>query len=212
MADWTPESRVEEILFDTINGDPYNGMPESRIEELLLELKAVIEEGGGGGNNAMYPWMNQLDATNAGFQNAQLASQLSGIQASINANNNAAMQTGFNIQTAIMNGNSTLAAQLAQCCCENRLATANLQSVIQSENCADRAAINDGVRDILANQNAGIQRILDQMCSDKIDAKNEKIADLERQLSMASLAASQLAQTAQLEDFIRSNSTTTPTT
>ena len=52
------------------------------------------------------------------------------------------------------------------------------------------------MRDILANQNAGIQRILDQMCNDKIDAKNEKIADLERQLTMANLAASQTAQTA----------------
>lgn len=49
MADWTPQSRAEEILFKTINGDPYDGLPQSRIEELLLELKAVIESGGGGG-------------------------------------------------------------------------------------------------------------------------------------------------------------------
>lgn len=49
MADWTPESRVEEILYDTINGEEYTGLPESRIEELLLELKEVIEAGGGGG-------------------------------------------------------------------------------------------------------------------------------------------------------------------
>ena len=34
------------------------------------------------------------------------------------------------------------------------------------------------------------------MCADKIDAKNEKIADLERQLTMADLRASQGAQTA----------------
>ena len=39
-------------------------------------------------------------------------------------------------------------------------------------------------------------QILDQMCNDKIDAKNEKIADLERQLSMAQLSASQQAQNA----------------
>ena len=51
MADWTPESRVEEILYDTINGEEYTGLPESRIEELLLELKEVIEEGGGGTTN-----------------------------------------------------------------------------------------------------------------------------------------------------------------
>lgn len=49
MADWTPQSRAEEILFKTINGEPYDGLPQSRIEELLLELKEVIEEGGGGG-------------------------------------------------------------------------------------------------------------------------------------------------------------------
>lgn len=49
MADWTPQSRAEEILFKTINGEPYDGLPQSRIEELLLELKEVIEQGGGGG-------------------------------------------------------------------------------------------------------------------------------------------------------------------
>ena len=75
---------------------------------------------------------------------------------------------------------------------------ANLGADIAREACADRAAVTDGVRDILANQTAGIQRILDQMCNDKIDAKNERIADLERQLTMANLAASQNAQTAAL--------------
>lgn len=49
MADWTPQSRAEEILFKTINGEPYDGLPQSRIEELLLELKDAIESGGGGG-------------------------------------------------------------------------------------------------------------------------------------------------------------------
>ena len=163
---------------------------------------------GGGGNN-MYPWFNQLDATNAGFQNAQLASQLSAIQTGINANQNALQQTGFGIQTAIMNGNSNLQSQLAQCCCENRLATANLQSVIASENCADRAAVSDGIRDVLANNNANTQRIIDYLCQLTTEAKNDKIADLERQLSMASLAASQTAQTAQIEQFILANKTST---
>lgn len=54
MADWTPQSRAEEILFKTINGEPYDGLPQSRIEELLLELKEVIEEGGGGGGTSDY--------------------------------------------------------------------------------------------------------------------------------------------------------------
>lgn len=98
-------------------------------------------------------------------------------------------------QMANMNQIFGLSTQFAECCCENRLGIANLGADIARENCADRAALSDGVRDIIASQTAGVQRILDQMCNDKIDAKNERIADLERQLTMANLAASQTAQT-----------------
>lgn len=55
MAD-IPQSRTEEILYATINGEEYTGLPESRIEELLLELKEVIEEGGGGGGTSTIAW------------------------------------------------------------------------------------------------------------------------------------------------------------
>lgn len=46
---------------------------------------------------------------------------------------------------------------------------------------------------------AGFQSIKDQLCQDKIDAKNEKIAELQAQLQMAQLAASQNAQTAAIQ-------------
>lgn len=99
-------------------------------------------------------------------------------------------------QMANMNQMFALQSSLQSCCCESRLGIANLGADIARENCADRAAIAEGIRDILVNNTANTQRILDQMCNDKIDAKNEKIADLERQLTMANLAASQTAQTA----------------
>lgn len=44
-----PESRVEEILAATINGEDYEKVPQSRVEYLLLALKDAIESGGGGG-------------------------------------------------------------------------------------------------------------------------------------------------------------------
>lgn len=75
-------------------------------------------------------------------------------------------------------------------------ATADLKYTVATEACADRAAVTNALRDVLEANSASTQRILDQMCADKIDAKNEKIADLERQLTMANLAASQNAQTA----------------
>lgn len=122
-----------------------------------------------------------------GFSNAEIAA---------NARQIANMQTAFNSQTAITNGLNNLSSQFANCCCENRLGIANLAADVARENCADREALNYGVRDIITNQTAGIQRILDQMCNDKIDAKNERIADLERQLTLASLRESQTAQNA----------------
>lgn len=127
------------------------------------------------------------DTVNQGFTSAEIAA---------NARQIANMQQAFAAQTAVTSGLTNLSTQFADCCCENRLGIANLNSTILSENCADRAALSDGVRDIITNQTAGVQRILDQLCNDKIDAKNEKIADLERQLTMANLAASQTAQTA----------------
>ena len=108
------------------------------------------------------------------------------------------LERSFAAQTANTQGITALSGQLAQCCCDNRLATAQTQALVQSENCADRAALAEGIRDLLANQTSNTQKILDTMCQDRLDAKNEKIADLERQLTMANLAASQNAQTAQI--------------
>ena len=119
---------------------------------------------------------------------------------------NAAIANGFaqneiannSRQIADMQQQFALQQQLSQCCCENRLATANLTAVVQQENCADRAAIQDGLRDIIVNQTANTQRILDMMCQDKIDAKNEQIVALQNSLNMANLAASQAQQTQQI--------------
>lgn len=183
--------------------------------------------GGFGGADGIYPWMNQANLTSNGFQNQlmndnvtsirdgisalstqlcnccndtqmALASGFAGIEQGANARQMANMQQAFANQTAINQGFNATQSQLASCCCENRLGTADLKYTIATENCADRAALSDGIRDVIASQTASTQRILDQLCADKIDAKNERIAELERQLTMANLAASQTAQTAQL--------------
>ena len=180
---------------------------------------------GGGYGSDIYPWMNQANLTSNGFQNqmlndnvtsirdgiANLSTQLcgccgdvqmslangfAGVEQGANARQIANMQTAFAGQTAMSQGFNNVQSQLANCCCENRLGIAGLNSTIISENCADRQVINEGVRDLLANQTANTQRILDQLCADKIDAKNEKIAELQNQLNMATLRESQVAQNA----------------
>ena len=170
--------------------------------------------GNGNGGGATYV----VSDVQRGFDQNAIMSGLSGIQSSLTSgfvDTASALCNGFaGVNGAIANGfaQSEIAAnarqmadmqqafglqsQLAQCCCDNRLASADLKYTIATENCADRTALADGIRDILESQNSGVQRILDTMCQDKIDAKNERIADLERQLTMANLAASQNAQTA----------------
>lgn len=98
--------------------------------------------------------------------------------------------------TTAMMGN--LASSLQDCCCENRLALANLGADIAREACADRAAVTDGVRDILANQNAGIQTILDKLCQQEIDSLKTQNANLQTQINLANMQASQTAQTARI--------------
>lgn len=151
--------------------------------------------GGFGGGGELYPWMNQANLTSNGFQNQMLNDNITSIRDGINAIQMTNAQNAFNNQTAMLTGFNNLQSQFANCCCENRLGIANLNSTILSENCADRYEAAQNTRNIIESQNAGFQRILDQMCSDKIDAKNERIADLERQVTLANLAASQQAQT-----------------
>lgn len=122
---------------------------------------------------------------NNGFATAEIAA---------NGRQMANMQQGFGIQTAITGGLNNLSNQFSDCCCENRLGLADLKYTVATENCADRAALSDGIRDVIAAQTASTQRILDQLCSDKIDAKNDEIAQLRSQLTAANLAASQVAQ------------------
>ena len=125
-----------------------------------------------------------------------LANGFAGVEQGANARQMANMNQAFAAQTAMSQGLNAVQAQLAQCCCDNRLATTQLQAVVQQENCADRAAVADGIRDIIVNNTANTQRILDQLCQDKIDAKNETIAQLRQELLFARGQASQDVQTA----------------
>lgn len=133
-----------------------------------------------------------------GFNSTQMAiaNGFAGVEQGANARQMANMQTAFNQQTAMNAGFNGVQSQLANCCCENRLGIADLKYTVATENCADRQALSEGVRDIIASNTASTQRILDQLCQDKIDAKDDEIARLRQQVAMKDLAASQVAQNA----------------
>ena len=188
--------------------------------------------GGGNVGNNLYPWMNQANLTSEGFQNAlmndnvteirsgvsnlstqlcnccgdmqmALANGFAGVEQGANARQMANMQTAFAGQTAMNQGFNSLQGQLAECCCENRLATCQTQNIVQNEGNATRFADANNTRDIIQSQTSGTQAILDKLCQLELDgvkaqveAKNDRIAELQTQLNMANLAASQTAQNA----------------
>lgn len=124
-----------------------------------------------------------------------------------NARQIANMNQLFGLQTGLSNQLNAIAMNQQNCCCENRAATADLKYTVATEACADRAAVDGALRDVTAQGiantqallntiNGGIQSIKDQLCQDKIDAKNELIANLRQEIAMKDLAASQTAQNA----------------
>ena len=190
---------------------------------LLLALFGGFGNNGNGGFgngfNNDYAWLSNgqkeiMQNTNDGFNTLHLSNQIDSISNGINslsnqlcnccADMNSTVSNGFynaeisanNRQMADMQQSFALSTQLANASTDNRLGIANLNSTILAENCADRAALADGLKDVLINQTANTQKILDTLCQDKIDAKNEKIADLQRELQMADLKASQIEQNA----------------
>lgn len=141
--------------------------------------------GGGFGGGDLYPWMNQSNQISGGFRDQMINDNVTGIRSDLG---DIATQlcNGFNqTQMGMMQSTNGLQAQLANCCCENRLATQDLKYTIATEECATRSA-----------NAANVQAIMDKLCQLELDGKNDRIADLERQLTMANLAASQNAQTA----------------
>ena len=176
-----------------------------------------------------------MQNTNTGFDTLHLSNQIEGVRdgiyglsnqlcnccadmnqtvsngfynAEISASNRqmANMQQAFNNQLSTVQGFNGVQSQLADCCCENRLATQDLKSTVISENCSDREVLRQIGQDILVNQTANTQKIIDEIFRDRLDEKDSKIADLQRELQMANLKESQIEQTAQIQaGFVQAN-------
>ena len=149
---------------------------------------------GGGMDGNLYPWMNNSNQMASGFQNQMLNDNITGIQNGITGigtqMNNYQMndlERSFAAQTAVTSGMSAIQSQLAQCCCDNRLATCQTQNIVQNEGAATRLAIQQQT-----------QAILDKMCQQEIDALKDKNLELQNRVNMLNLSASQTAQTAAL--------------
>ena len=173
----------------------------------------------------LYPWLNNSQHISDGFRDQFLNSQIGDLRTDVNRGfgdvqlgiagvNQNICQTGNGIVSAVNNGFSSaeiaangrqmanmqsifgVQSALQNCCCENRAGIADLKYTVATENCADRAALSDGIRDVLAATQAQTQSILDKMCQLELDGYKREADQLRTQLNMATLRESQTAQNA----------------
>lgn len=146
-------------------------------------------------NDAVNLGFSNLNSTicNAAYENAGLINGLSNT-----------VQQGFNgTNVALLQGFNAVQSQAAQCCCDQKAATADLKYTIASEDCATRSTIQNGIRDVLENQNANARAVLDKLTAQELAAKDAQITALNNQLFRADLAASQQAQNNYLVNTLR---------
>ena len=131
----------------------------------------------------------------AGVQQA-LCNGFAGTTAAVTGAQNAVTQQLYSNELASLNRSFAEQTANTQGFTGVNSGIADLRYTVATEACADRAAVNDALRDVIAANTASTQRILDQLCQDKIDAKNDEIARLRQEINMQTLAASQAAQNA----------------
>lgn len=139
-------------------------------------------------------WNNGFGGGNSGAQDVQRGFDQSAVMSSLNGINTA-VSNGFanaevsrcNAQTNLLQTLNGLSMSLQNCCCENRQSTADLKYTVATEAAADRAAYQ-----------AGTQAILDKLCQQEIDTLKTQNANLQTQINLANMAASQSAQTARI--------------
>lgn len=163
---------------------------------ILLFLFAFGGWGGGfgGGYGGGAPYV--VNDVQRGFDQSAVMSGIAGLQTSL-SNGFATSEVSQCNQTANLTGQiSALALNQATNACNTNANIADLKYVVATEACSDRAAVTDALQVVTNTVNSGIQSIKDQLFSDKLDAKNEEIANLRTQINLANLSASQNAQTA----------------
>lgn len=174
---------------------------------IILFLFAFMGNGWGnwGGNSGATQVNNDVQR---GFDQQAVMSGLNGINAAVANGFAGAEISRCNAQANVLQTLNDMAMNMQSCCCENRAQAADLKYTIATEACADRQAVTDALRDVIASNTANTQAILDKMCQQEIDALKTQNANLQTQINLANLTASQTDQTAKI---LADNATQTAT-
>lgn len=184
-----------------INANTNNGFQNALLNDNITSVRDGISSLStqmcSGFGDVSTQLCNGFNGVNASISNAQNA-----LAQQMYTNQIAELERSFATQTANTQGLNSLQSQLAQCCCDNRLATNDVKYTIATEACNTRATDTQNTQGILNAINGGIQSIKDQLCQDKIDAKNDEISQLRQEILYARGQASQVAQDSRIIDGV----------
>jgi len=182
-----------------LNADMQRGFDQQATQGSIAALQAQV--GNGFADAAVANCQGNANIT-AAITNGQYATAqaITGAKDTING-------TLYANQLANNQTMNQLAMSLQNCCCENRAGLADLKYTIATENCADRQAVSDGLRDLMAqntantnaiiqSQNSGFQGIQDKLCQLELDSYKQKVSDQAAEIASLRGQVSQTAQTA----------------
>ncbi|NBJ89831.1 hypothetical protein [Acutalibacter sp. 1XD8-36] len=101
-------------------------------------------------------------------------------------------------QAALMQQLCNLGYQQKDCCCDTQRSIDGVKFTIAQEDCATRNLMQSNTRDLIENQNANARAILDALTAQRLEAKDERIAEQAAKIQALQLSASQAAQNAAL--------------
>ena len=186
---------------------------------ILLLLFGGRGWGNGWGNESSCCSPATCSDLQAGFNNQAVTNKLNGLEnglcslgydqlAQMNGINTNILNTGFGIQNAVQQGTvaamqntNALSRQLADCCCENRLAICNLTNTINQGFNGVSNTICNTTRDVIDNQNSGINAIMSKLSQMEYNGLNDKYQAALAENQALKFQASQTAQNA----FITAN-------
>lgn len=161
------------------NGFGGNGVNDSYV---LATDFATIERKLDGVNNGLADGFYRTAEQVYGIQNT-LCQGFSGVNLAITNN-------GFATQNAI-NG---LSSQLASCCCGIEKSLLENRYLDAQNTCAITNAIAMNTRDIIDNANQNYRAIHEELIANKLEMKNDRIAEQQNEINALRLRASQEAQ------------------
>lgn len=145
--------------------------------------------GGGFGGGAGLQGIATRADINAGFQFQDIQSGIRGLERGLCDgfyNVNSSLMGGFN---GVQQGLNAVQHQISDCCCTTQRAIDGVNYNMATNFCNLGNTFQNGVRDVIDNQNANYRGMMDFLVGEKLSAKDAQIAQLQNEVALSRQSA-----------------------